>query len=155
MNTSELISLVVSISSIILTMLFLVLIKVITSFSTKNVTDTFNISKGFVRKVELTEFKNEMRQDMAVERVALQELVMQQLNTSIDNKVKELRNIGNKLISVDEMINDLELLKDDFKDKIASFNLVNDELVSIRKDVNQIKYGTDVPSEETISRRKG
>lgn len=117
--------------------------------------DAFNISKGFVRKSELTEFKNEMKRDMAIERVALQELLLQQLDKSIDNKIKEFRNVGNKLITIDETINTLELLKEDFKEKIASFNLVDDQLLALRKEVNQIKYGTDSPTIETVERRRG
>lgn len=152
---SSLITLIASISAVILAMFLLILVKVITSFATNNVSESFNLSKGFVRKQEMTEFKNEMKRDMAIERVALQELLMQQLDKTVDNKIKDLRNLGNKLVAIDETINSLELLKDEFRDRVASFNLINDQLLSIRKEINQIKYGTDTPSEESVQRRKG
>lgn len=155
MIDSTLITLIASIAGIILAALLVALVKVITTFVNRNMMDSFNISKGFVRKAELTEFKNEMKRDMAIERVALQELLLQQLDKSIDNKIKEFRNVGNKLVTIDHTINTLELLKEDFKEKIASFNLVDDQLLSLRKEVNQIKYGTDTPSIETVERRRG
>lgn len=155
MIDSSLITLIASIAGIILAALLVALVKVITTFVNRNMMDAFNISKGFVRKSELTEFKNEMKRDMAIERVALQELLLQQLDKSIDNKIKEFRNVGNKLITIDETINTLELLKEDFKEKIASFNLVDDQLLALRKEVNQIKYGTDSPTIETVERRRG
>jgi hypothetical protein len=155
MIDSTLITLIASIAGIILAALLVALVKVVTTFVNRNMSESFNISKGFVRKSELTEFKNEMKRDMAIERVALQELLLQQLDKSIDNKIKEFRNVGNKLITIDQTINTLELLKEDFKEKVASFNLVDDQLLSLRKEVNQIKYGTDAPSAETIERRRG
>lgn len=155
MDTSQIISLIVSISSIILAMLLVALVKVITTFANRNMTESFNISKGFVRKSEMTEFKNEMKRDLAIERVALQELLMNQMDKNIDSKIKEFRNIGNKLISIDETINVLELLKEEFRDKVSSFNLVDDKLESLRKEFNNIRYGTENPSEENIKRRKG
>jgi len=152
---SSLITLIASIAGIILASLLVALVKVITTFANRNMIESFNISKGFVRKSELTEFKNEMKRDMAVERVALQELLMQQLDKTVDNKIKEFRNVGNKLMTIDETINHLELLKEEFKDKVSSFNLVNDELLSLRKEVNSIKYGTESPSIEIVERRRG
>lgn len=155
MDNTQLITLIASISMVILTALLVTLVKVITTFVNKNMLDAFNISKGFTRKAELTDFKNEMKRDMAIERVTLQELLLQQLDKSIDNKIKEFRNVSNKLLSIDETINMLELLKEEFKDKVASFNLVDDELLSLRKEVNKIRYGTDVPDKETVERRRG
>jgi hypothetical protein len=155
MIDSSLITLISSIASVILAALLVALVKVITTFVNRNMLESFNISKGFVRKTELTEFKNEMKRDMAIERVALQELLLQQLDKSIDNKIKEFRNVGNKLLTIDQTINELNLLREDFKEKVASFNLVDDQLLSLRKEVNQIKYGTDTPSIETVERRRG
>jgi hypothetical protein len=152
---SSLITLIASISGIIFAAFLVALVRVITAFANKNMLDSFNISKGFVRKTEMTEFKNEIKMDLAIERVALQELLMQQLDKSIDNKIKEFRNVGNKLLSIDETINHLELLRDDFKDKVSSLNLIEDKLSSLRKEVNTIRYGTESPSEEVIERRKG
>jgi hypothetical protein len=136
-------------------MLLVVLVKVIVTFANKNMIESFNISKGFVRKSDLIEFKNEVRKTMAIEQITLQQLLMQQLDQMIDNKIKEFRNVGNKLVTIDETINALNLLKDDFKDKISSFNLIGDDVSSLRKEFNQIRYGTDTPSEEIIKRRKG
>jgi hypothetical protein len=155
MIDSSLITLISSIASVILAALLVALVKVITTFVNRNMLESFNIYKGFVRKTELTEFKNEMKRDMAIERVALQELLLQQLDKSIDNKIKEFRNVGNKLLTIDQTINELNLLREDFKEKVASFNLVDDQLLSLRKEVNQIKYGTDTPSIETVERRRG
>lgn len=155
MDSSQIISLIISISSITLAMLLVVLVKVITTFANKNMVESFNISKGFVRKQEMTEFKNEMKRELAVERVALQELLMQQLDRSIDNKIKEFRNVGNKLLTIDETIDELNLLREDFKDKISSFNVVDDKVSALRKEVNSIKYGTESPNEELVERRRG
>jgi len=152
---NSLITLIASIAGIILASLLVALVKVITTFANRNMIESFNISKGFVRKTEMTEFKNEMKRDMAVERVALQELLMQQLDKTVDNKIKEFRNVGNKLLTIDETINELNLLREDFKDKVASFNLIDDKVLSLRKEVNSIKYGTESPSEELVERRRG
>ncbi len=154
MDTS-IITLIASISGIIVSFFVLVIVRIITGFANKNLIESFNVSKGFVRKVEMSEFKNEIKTDLAIERVALQELLMQQLDKSIDNKIKEFRNIGNKLLSIDETINELELLREEFKDKVSSFNLIDDKVTTLRKEVNSIKYGTESPNEEVIERRKG
>jgi len=155
MDSSQLITLISSISSVILAMLLLALIKVITSFSNKNMTEAFNISKGFIRKAEFVELKNELKRELAVERVIMQESLMQQIERTFDSKVKEIRNLGNRLENIDETVRNLEKLEEEFKDRIASFNLLNDEVLSLRKEVNKLKYGTETPSEENISRRKG
>lgn len=155
MIDSSLITLIASIAGIILVSLIVALVKVITTFVNKNMVDSFNITKEFASKNDLEKFKNEMKRDLAVERVALQELLLQQLDKSIDGKIKELRNIGNKLVSVDEMINDLNVLKEDFKDKIASYNVLEDSILSVRKELNKMKYGTEKPTEEDVRRRKG
>jgi predicted RNase H-like nuclease (RuvC/YqgF family) len=136
-------------------MLLLALVKVITSFSNKNMNEAFNISKGFIRKSEFIELKNELKKEIAVERVIMQESLMQQIDRTFDSKVKEIKNIGYKLEAMDDIINELKNLKEEFKDKISSFNVLNDEVMSLRKEINKLRYGTDTPSEENISRRKG
>lgn len=155
MDNVQLITLIASISMVILTALLVTLIKVITTFVNKNMLDSFNISKGFVRKTEMTEFKNEMKRDMAIERVALQELLLHQVDKSIENKIKDIKSVGSKISSVDDTVAALLSLQEDFKEKISSFNLVNDQLLSIRKEVNLIRYGTSAPDDEDVKRRQG
>lgn len=155
MEGSQLITLIASIAGIILASFLIALVKVITTFVNKNMLDAFNISKNFIRREELDGFKNEVKKDLAIERVALQELLLQQLDKSIDNKIKELRSIGHRLASIDETISSLNLIKEDFKEKIASLNLIEDEIRALRKEINKIKYGTERPDEETINRRRG
>lgn len=155
MIDGTLVTLIASIAGIIMSAVLFAIVKVITSFSTNSMTRAFDVSKGFIRKTEMTEFKNEMKKDMAVDRVAMQELLMQQVDKTVDNKIKEFRNIGNKLITIDETIDRLTKLEEDFKDKIASFNLLEDEVKSLRKEFNKIRYGSDEPREEVIERRKG
>lgn len=155
MLSSEIITLIASIAGIILASFLVALVKVITTFVNKNMVDSFNITKSFASKDDLEKFKNEIKRDLAVERVALQELLLQQLDKTIDSKIKELRGIGNKLMSVDAMINELNLLKEDFKDKIASYNVIEDNMLSLRKELNKMRYGTERPGAEEVSRRKG
>lgn len=149
------VTIIASISGVILVSFLVALIKVITTFVNRNMIDSFNITKSFASKDDLDKFKSEIKRDLAVERVALQELLLQQLDKSIDGKIKELRNIGNKLISVDEMINELKLVREDFKDKIASYNVLEDSVSSLRKELNKMKYGTEKPGQEVVNRRKG
>lgn len=150
-----LVTIISSIAGVIMVSVLVALVKVITTFVNKNMIDSFNISKGFIRRKEFTELKNELKKEMAVERLALQELLTLYVGDAIEGKIRDIKNINNRLDSVDDTIEILRELEDDFKDKVSSMNLAFDDIATLKKELNKIKYGTENPTNEQIERRHG
>lgn len=155
MTDGGLIALITSIAGVILSSLILAIVKAVMSFVDRNMDNAFNVSKDFIRKSEFESFKNSMKRDMAVERVALQELLLSQLDKNINSKIKEFRNVGDRLLTIDETVAELERLRDDFKDSISSYNLLDGKVDSLTKEFNKMRYGTEKPTEEQTKRRRG
>lgn len=150
-----LVTIIASISGVVLATFLVALVKVITTFVNKNIMDTFHLSKEFATKSELEKFKDEMKRDLAVERVTLQTLLLDQMEKALEDRIKSLRSIGNKMISAEDMLDELEGIREDFKDKISSYNLIEDKVDAMRKELNMIRYGTDKPINEEVNRRRG